>query len=154
MVVYEQVFPPKNDNLRRMSLSPRPVLLKRIDTLSVSASGKRRERRCIKRTSLGLSIFVTLHTSDPYNFKKWKPLCSCGEESALFQKCKYSRKCHTLSIKIISSHVRNIKTSPLPFHADISTTRAAIDKPSEDLKSWRKSAQNSFFRFSVASSVA
>ena len=105
MVVYEQVFPPKNDNLRRMSLSPRPVLLKRIDTLSVSASGKRRERRCIKRTSLGLSIFVTLHTSDPYIFQKWKPLCSCGEESSLFQKCKYSRKCHTLSIKIITARM-------------------------------------------------
>ena len=52
------------------------------------------------------------------------------------------------------SHVRNIKTSPLPFYADILATRAAINKSSQDLKSSRNSAQNSFFRFSLTSAVA
>jgi hypothetical protein len=39
------------------------------------------------------------------------------------------------------------------FNADILTTRAAINKLSKDLKSLRKSAQNSVFRFSIASFI-
>lgn len=61
VVVYEQVFLPKNDNFRRMSLSSRPAHLRRKDILSMSASGKRRERGCIKKPRLAYqpSLFFT-----------------------------------------------------------------------------------------------
>ena len=68
--------------------------------------GKAAWTRVYKKTSVGLPTFIILHTSDPCILQKGQQFL-LWEGSALYQKCQYSRKYYTLSIKIntTGSHV-------------------------------------------------